>query len=172
MPTSEVMGLNGPTMAPGFGFVFGEQPTYLWMDSIANAGQLSTATSMNQLFIQTYNETLDLRANFEPLKDFRLDINVNKNYSQNASELYKNTSTLEDPVFEHLNQVDMGTFSISYSIFGTVFEKLDPKKVSATFKQDGLKQIRCIQMKNFLTRTMMYCCQTMQKVTDHIHRMC
>ncbi len=135
MPTSEVMGLNGPTMAPGFGFVFGEQPTYLWMDSIANAGQLSTATSMNQLFIQTYNETLDLRANFEPLKDFRLDINVNKNYSQNASELYKNTSTLEDPVFEHLNQVDMGTFSISYSIFGTVFEKLDPKKVSATFKQ-------------------------------------
>lgn len=135
MPSSTVLGLNRPTMAPGWDFVFGGQPTYKWMDSIANNGWYTSATSMNQLFAQTYNETLDIRANFEPLKDFRLDVNLNKNYTKNESELFKNTATLDDPFFEHLNQVDMGSFSISYSIFGTVFEKLDPREVSATFKQ-------------------------------------
>ncbi len=135
MPHSEILGLNTATAAPGFDFIFGYQPTYKWMDSISRLGYLSTATSLNYLFLQTNSEVLDVRANFEPIKDFRLDVNLNKNYSKNHSEYFKNTLTVEDPLFEHINAVDAGSFSISYSIMGTVFEKLDPKEVSATFKE-------------------------------------
>jgi len=135
MQNSEIIGLNTGTMAPGFDFIFGYQPTYKWLDSVSGLGYLSTATTLNYLFLQTYSEVLDVRANFEPLKDFRLDVNLNKNYSKNHSEYFKNTLSVDDPLFEHLNAVDAGSFSISYSIMGTVFEKLDPKEVSATFKQ-------------------------------------
>lgn len=38
-------------------------------------------------------------------------------------------------MYEHLNAVDAGSFTISYSILGTVFEKLSSQEVSATFKQ-------------------------------------
>jgi cell surface protein SprA len=135
MQKSEILGLNTATTAPGFDFIFGYQPSYRWMDSIADLGYMSTATTLNYLFLQTYSEVLDVRANFEPLKDFRLDINLNKNYTKNHSEYFKNVMSLDDPEFEHLNAVDAGSFSISYSIMGTVFEKLDPQEVSATFKQ-------------------------------------
>ncbi|HNA59018.1 MAG TPA: cell surface protein SprA, partial [Chitinophagales bacterium] len=113
----------------------GYQPSYKWMDSIARKGWISSATSLNYLFLQTYSENLDVRANFEPLKDFRLDLNLNKTYSKNHSEYFKNTNSIDDPLFSHLNGVDAGSFNISYSIMGTVFEKLDAKEVSATFKQ-------------------------------------
>jgi len=135
MDKPELLGLNTANTAPGWDFIFGYQPTYRWMDSIANNGLLSTATSLNYLFLQTYSENLDIRANVEPIKDFRLDINVNKSYSKNHTEYFKNTNSLDDPMFNHLNGVDAGSFSISYSIMGTVFEKLDPKEVSATFKE-------------------------------------
>lgn len=131
----ELLGLSSANSAPGWDFIFGYQPTYRWMDSIAGNGLISTATSLNYLFLQTYSENLDIRANVEPLKDFRLDINVNKTYSKNHSEFFKNTNSLDDPEFDHLNAVDAGSFSISYSIMGTVFEKLDPQEVSATFKE-------------------------------------
>lgn len=135
MPKTEVLGLNTATMAPGFGFIFGYQPTYSWLDSVAGLGWLSTATTLNYLLLQTYSQNLDARANLEPFVDFKLDININKTYSKNHSEYFKNTNTLEDPVFQHLNAVDMGSFTISYSILGTVFEKLNSKDVTRTFKQ-------------------------------------
>lgn len=135
MQTSQVLGLNTATTAPGWDFIFGYQPSYKWLDSIANKGWLSTAPSLNYLFMQTYSENLDMRANLEPIKDFRLDLNLNKTYSKNHSEYFKNTLTVDDPMYEHLNAVDAGSFTISYSIMGTVFEKLSSQEVSATFKQ-------------------------------------
>ena len=135
MPSTDILGLNAATTAPGWDFIFGYQPSYKWMDSIARKGWISSATSLNYLFLQTYSENLDVRANFEPLKDFRLDLNLNKTYSKNHSEYFKNTNSIDDPLFSHLNGVDAGSFNISYSIMGTVFEKLDAKEVSATFKQ-------------------------------------
>lgn len=40
MQTSQVLGLNTATTAPGWDFIFGYQPSYKWLDSIANKGWL------------------------------------------------------------------------------------------------------------------------------------
>ena len=135
MQNTEILGLNTATTAPGWDFIFGYQPSYQWMDSIAQIRQISTATSLNYLFLQNYSENLDVRANLEPLKDLRVDLNLNRTYSKNHSEYFKNTNTLDDPFFDHLNAVDAGNFSISYSMMGTVFEHINSTEVSATFKQ-------------------------------------
>ncbi|MBC8173842.1 MAG: cell surface protein SprA, partial [Chitinophagales bacterium] len=135
MPTSEIIGLNTNSLAPGWEFISGIQPDFNWLEDAADSGWISTATAMNGLFLQNYSQNFDVRTNIEPLPDFKIDINLNKTYSNNHSEYFKNTNTLEDPVFEHLNGVDGGSLTMSYSILGTVFDKLNTTDVTQTFRQ-------------------------------------
>ncbi|MBC8048001.1 MAG: cell surface protein SprA [Fimbriimonadaceae bacterium] len=135
MPKIQVIGLNTNTLAPGWDFITGAQPSQQWLENAADSGWLSTATSLNALFLQNYSQNIDIRANIEPLPDFKIDITVNKTYSENHSEYFKNTNTIDIPEFEHLNGVDGGSLTMSYSILGTVFDKLNTTEVTATFKQ-------------------------------------
>ena len=135
MPKSQLIGLNTNSLAPGFDFISGYQPSYQWLEDAADSGWISTATSLNGLFMQSFSQTFDVRTNFEPLPDFKIDINLNKSFSNNHSEYFKNISTLDDPEFDHLNAVDGGSLTMSYSIMGTVFDKLNTTDVSATFRQ-------------------------------------
>ena len=136
MQSPQLIGMNfndGP--APGWDFILGVQPTRQWLDDAADNGWISSALTFNSTFLQNYSENLDIRANFEPLPDLRLDINMNKNYSENHSEFFRNTGTLDMPDFEHLNPMDNGSLTMSYSILGTIFDKLNTTEVTATFRQ-------------------------------------
>lgn len=135
MQKPDLLGLNTASVAPGWAFITGVQPNYKFLEDAADSGWLSTATSMNSLFFQNYSQNLDIRTNLEPLPDFKIDITLNKTYSNNHSEYFKNTNTLIDPEFEHLNGVDGGSLTMSYSILGTVFDKLNTTDVTATFRQ-------------------------------------
>ncbi len=136
METPQLIGMNfndGP--APGWDFIFGSQPTRQWLDEAAENGWISTATTFNSQYLQNYSENIDIRANIEPLPDFRIDINLNKTYSRNHTEFFRNLGTLDMPEFQHLNEMDMGSLTMSYSILGTIFDKLNTTEVTATFRQ-------------------------------------
>ncbi|MFN3940705.1 MAG: cell surface protein SprA, partial [Chitinophagales bacterium] len=134
-PKPQLFGLNLQTEAPGLGFVFGQQPTNPYLENASGAGWLSAATSLNALLLQSFSQNLDIRANIEPLPDLRLDMNLNKTYSENNSEYYKNIHTLEDPEFAHLNPLQNGNLLMSYSIMGTIFDKLNTTDVTETFRR-------------------------------------
>lgn len=136
MLTPDLMGLDlkdGP--APGWDFVMGIQPSGNWLDSAASKGWISSAGTFNSTFLQNYSRNLDVRTNLEPVPDLRLDINLNKSYSENHSEFFRNIGTLDEVDFAHLNPMDMGSLTMSYSILGTIFDKLNTTDVTETFRQ-------------------------------------
>src|SRR5690606_37201590 len=51
------------------------------------------------------------------------------------SELYKDTSKVDAVGLTRLNPYAMGSFSISYISYQTMFTKFDPNVISETFKQ-------------------------------------
>lgn len=134
-PKPQLFGLNLDANAPGLGFVFGQQFNDNDLAYASSSGWISTATSLNSLYLQSFSQSLDIRANIEPLPDLRVDMNLTKTYSESNSEYYKNTNTIDDPYFEHLNPLGSGNLLMSYNIMGTIFDKLNTTDVTKTFQQ-------------------------------------
>ena len=69
------------------------------------------------------------------MRDLTIDVNMDKTFSKNYSELFKDTSANLTEGFKRLNPYSLGSFSISYISFQTLFKKFDPNIVSETFRQ-------------------------------------
>ena len=133
MPKSKYFGMTNDFSAPGYDYVFGKIPSILWLDDAADKGWLSTSTSQNQQFVRLYSERLDYKANLEPVKGLRIDLEWKKNFTKNFTETYRVTQDAND--FEHLNPKENGTYTISFFSWGTLFDKENSQGISETFKK-------------------------------------
>ena len=115
--------------APGWDFVFGMQPDTAWLNDAANKGWFTKDTSMNYQVIQNFNRNITARAQFEPIKDVNVDVNLMKNYSYNTTEFFKNTMS----GYQHLNPQAFGSYSVSFIAWNTAFQKPDTNGKSPTF---------------------------------------
>jgi cell surface protein SprA len=134
MDSTEHFGQNFRSMAPGFDFILGRQPDSNWLNRAAAKGLISKDTLFNDLFRQTHDQKFSMSAQVEPFRDFMIDINIDKTFNKDYSELFKDT-TFTGNGFKHLTPYSAGGFSVSYIAFNTLFEKFDPNKVSATFNK-------------------------------------
>lgn len=134
--------------APGFDFSFGGQPgdrfwkgvdaaaRDRWLDNAAARGWISNDTLINQKFIQTRSQRLDVTATLEPWTDLKIDLNLFQDRSTNHSQFFKNVMDTNGVfTFAHLNPVDMGSYSISYLPINTMFKKIDKKGFSETYEE-------------------------------------
>ena len=143
MPTPNLIGNDTKLSAPGYGFAFGAQPgdrifgttdraaSDLWLDRAAQRGWISSDTLLNQKFIQTRLSRLDVRASFEPFPDLKVDLSLFREYSVNQSEFFKKIT--DGGPWEHLNPMEIGTYSISYVPVSTFFKSIDNKGLSETY---------------------------------------
>ncbi|HZF99829.1 MAG TPA: cell surface protein SprA, partial [Chitinophagales bacterium] len=124
---SEFLGRNFGKSAPGFDFITGFQPDTSWLYEAADRGWITNDTSLNYQFIQTLNRTATLRATFEPARDFNIDINFNRTYTQNSNGIFRNMPEpgTTDPMFRLLNPQQYGTYSITYVALATAFQPSD-----------------------------------------------
>ncbi len=130
------LGENQQTNQPGFDYIFGKQPNDAWLDKKAKQGVITRDTLFNLLYTQDYQQQLNFTAQLEPVREFNIDINLQKTFTKNYNELYKNLSS--SPVidsFQHLTPMAGGGFSVSYISFQTLFKKSDPNQISGTFQQ-------------------------------------
>ena len=135
MLTPKYLGLTPGQGGPGWGFIAGLQPDRNFLQESASKGWISRSTSLNQLFLQNYSENLSIKATVEPIRDVRIELNVDKTFTQNHSEFFRNTRSSEDPFFESLNPVDVGSFNITYIAWNTLFNnQFDENDVSVLFK--------------------------------------
>jgi cell surface protein SprA len=125
-------GQNFSSMAPGIGFTMGKQPDQAWLQDIAKKGLITKDPMLNNLFLQNYEQKLNVTAQVEPFRDFLVDLNLDRNLSKNYSTLFKDT--VGTGQFNSLNPYSGGGFSISYISFQTLFAKFDPNNTSETFK--------------------------------------
>ena len=121
-------------LSPGWGFVFGYQPELRhWLEQAAVDSIITPNHFLNEQVTQSKTRSFTARANLEPFRDFKIDLNMNLNYSRNHVEFYK-VDTTGVNAYRHLTKQDRGSYSISYVTWGTSFEKIDTQNISQTFR--------------------------------------
>ena len=131
--STRALGQNWNSMAPGFDFVFGKQPDSNWLNQKAAKGLITRDTTLNFMFRQSLDQKLSLTAQLEPIREFTVDLNLDKTYTKDYSELFKVISNNGN--FEHLSPLATGGFNVSYIAFKTLFTKNKPTEISETFRK-------------------------------------
>ena len=132
--STQVVGRNWQSMQPDIGFLLGAQPDTGWLNRAAKKGLITKDSSFSSIFQQSFNQRLVLSAQLEPVKDLTISLNLNKTFSKNYSELFKDTTGTGNN-FSHLSPYAGGSFDISYISYKTLFGKFDPNRISATFQK-------------------------------------
>ena len=132
MDSTKFIGQNFQTMAPGLDYVFGKQPDTNWLNKKAAQGLITRDSTFNFLFRQTFEQRFSITAQLEPIRELIIDINLDKTFSKDYTELFKDTTGSSG--LHHLNPLASGGFNISYIAFNTLFEKSNPNEISATLQ--------------------------------------
>lgn len=123
-PDTKLMGLSEGFAAPGWAFVAGIQPDSRWLDEAAQKGWITQRPELNQQVMRNYTQNFDATVTIEPFQDFRVELNANRQYARNSTELFKDQNFLLDPNevdFQHRAARDMGSFTVSYFTMKTLF---------------------------------------------------
>ena len=134
-PRPQFFGQNFNNGGPGFDFIFGMQdPNFRY--KAAENGWISKDPRIVSPYIQNYQEAITARALIEPIEDFRIEINASKNYSRNLTAYFRYDPDSNNGMYRDFGKpVEMGSYSISYSVIRTAFSKEDNNGVSEVFKQ-------------------------------------
>ncbi len=122
---NNILGQNLANNAPGYNFILGYQPDSAWLYNAASKGWFSKSPVLNYQFIQTMSKSLTARATFEPAKDFTIDLNINRTLTSNTNAFFRNTNTVDDPVFKMQNPQQNGNFTMTYFALPSAFAKYD-----------------------------------------------
>ncbi len=134
MDSTHFLGQNFNSMQPGLDYVFGKQPDTAWLSKKARQGIITKNDSFNLLYRQGYEQRVSITASLQPIPEFNIDVNIDKSFTKDYSELFKDT--LGDGLhFGHLTPYAGGGFSVSYISFQTLFGKHRPNEISKTFIQ-------------------------------------
>ena len=131
--STRILGMNPGSNAPGWGFVFGQQPDTAFINDFAKRGLITRNPLLNNLNRQDFNQRLSITAQLIPLRDLTIDINLDKTFGKNYSELFKDT--IGGGNFARLSPYVSGTFSVSYISFQTLFGKFEANEVTETFRR-------------------------------------
>lgn len=135
LDSTQYFGRNFRSNEPGWGFIFGYQPDTSWINKYGDKGLLSHDSLFNSLIQQRYNQRISITAQLSPIRDLNIDINLEKTFDKHYSELFKDTSTVDNVGLTRLNPYAAGSFNITYISYQTLFKKFDPNIVSGTFQQ-------------------------------------
>ena len=126
-PETNLLGLSEGFDSPGWSFVAGYQEAdRAYLDRLGAAGNITYRPELNQQVMKNYTQNLDMGVTVEPFTDFRLELNANKQYSRNSTELFKDQIFNLDPNpdsvrFEHRAARDLGSYTISFLSMNTMF---------------------------------------------------
>ena len=130
--TSRILGNNFNSMQPGLDYVFGRQPDSNWLNRKAAQGVITRDSTFNLLYRQTFEQRLSITGELEPIPEFIIDVNIDKSFNKDYTELFKDT-TGSGTHFGHLSPYASGGFSVSYISYQTLFTKHNPTEISGVF---------------------------------------
>ncbi len=133
LDSTKILGMNLRSSAPGWKYVFGYQPDTADINRFGQRGLLTRDSLFNELIQQKFSQTLGITAQISPIRDLNIDINVDKTFTKDYNELYKDTGF--GTGLRRYNPYATGSFSISYISYQTLFTTFDPNEISETFKK-------------------------------------
>lgn len=122
MQDSKILGLDKGFESPGLDFVAGLQPRLSGPDNWLqkNKQWFNDSKVFNNALQQNKRHNFDVKILIEPFKDFSIDVNFNKNYNQNHTEVFRAKGAIEGE-FLQLAKYDVGAFDASYIALNTLF---------------------------------------------------
>ncbi len=117
------------TLKPTVGFIFGSQAEI--RDIAARNGWLTLYEDFNQQYQEVEGRQLNVQASIGLLKDLKIDISANRNYSETYTENYRVDSDLE---YQSLTPNTFGNYTISTLLIKTAFSTSD-EFTSKTFDE-------------------------------------
>lgn len=129
----DFFGQNFKHSTPGFPFILGGQESGLRY-RFADLGFLTTDPSQNSRFIQLNSLNITGSATIEPIKDFRISVSFNKKQSINETSNFRFNEEILD--FQDMALTEIRTFSTSFGMWATTFDKLD----TADWSSDAFTQ--------------------------------
>ena len=136
IPEPDIFGTNMSQKAPGIGFTFGSQKDL--RQEAAQNGWITQDSTLNQPYITKFQDAFVFRTSIEPFPDFSIEVTADRNYTENHQEYYRWSDSLQS--FNSFSPTDAGSFSISYIMWGTAFEKETGDNISPTFEK--MKELR------------------------------
>jgi cell surface protein SprA len=131
LDSTQILGMDLRTSQPGWKYTLGARPDTNFINKLGRKGLISTDTNFNNQNTISFTQKISITAMLEPIRDFHINVNVDKTFGMNYSELYKDTSGAS--YYARLNPYETGTFTISYLSYKTLFEKYQPDQVTKTF---------------------------------------
>nr|WP_240751425.1 cell surface protein SprA [Allomuricauda onchidii] len=117
------------TTRPTLGFVFGSQADVRFQ--AARNGWLTTFPEFNSQYLRNVNRQLNVTATAQPTQDLTIDLTADRQYSSSLQENY----SPEEWINGRSGLInELGNFSISTVMIGTIFNKSDEFD-SKTFEQ-------------------------------------
>jgi len=108
LTTPKYFGVDEATLAPGLGFaLWGSQDDSVRY-RLAEQGLYSKSKQLNNPFVQTFTESFSARTDLEPFRDFKIRLDVKRNYSQYYTELFR--SAIDSARFDLLTGTYLESF--------------------------------------------------------------
>lgn len=118
-PSPVMLGQDWNRMAPGTGFVFGDQHDIRY--TAGEKGWISRDSRLNTAFATKFTENFTARATVEPVSKFLIEITATRTFSRNHSEYFKYDTISKE--FRSFNPMENGAYSVSYLSWNTSFVK-------------------------------------------------
>ncbi|PPK87457.1 protein involved in gliding motility SprA [Neolewinella xylanilytica] len=152
LPEPRFFGLNDGFTSPGWGFVAGIQPTIRTLDEsayrteadylydLAEDGYISNNPMLSQDVIQNYTKQWEGNAVIEPFTDFRLEVTMDRSFSENYTETFKVLDKGPNEPFQHVVPVRDGSLTFSNGGALSLFNQdtLNLDNLFSTFRDNRL----------------------------------
>jgi len=135
---------TNPGPRPGWDFIAGWQPDAAWLDNAGNSGWITNNIYQNRQVIQTHTQTYTAKVTLEPLKGFKIDVDLNKTLTENYSELFKVEDQFSNDEFSHLNAMQRGSIKMTYLPLSTFFDKQGTKGINSSVNFENFEANRMI----------------------------
>ncbi|MEQ6118517.1 cell surface protein SprA [Reichenbachiella sp. MALMAid0571] len=131
-PRAYLFGLDSGLNAPGTSFIFGSQDPEIRFRAAEN-GWLVKSPFLTSSFTQSLSEDLGLKANIEPFKDLKIQLDMKRTNSGDFQEIFRYDSLTTE--YNSLTPTRSGSYSISFFSLKTAFVKDNAENISPTFSE-------------------------------------
>ena len=125
-PQARLFGMQD-LAAPGWDYALGfQQADDTWLDKARRQDWISSDYRQTRPLLNNYTQTIDARISLEPFTDFRVDLDLTRNYTKNQSQEFRNPSlTPSIDSIRSLNRFDDGSYTISYFTLNTLNKDIE-----------------------------------------------
>ena len=121
LPQSQQFGMSDFSK-PGWDYVLGyRQSDDNWLEDAGSRAWISRDIRQVRPTLNNYSQQIDARVTVEPFQDFRVDIDLTKNYTRNQSQEFRDTTEFGTGGLKHTNRFEDGSYTVSYFTLNTMF---------------------------------------------------